>query len=100
MPKKLYYVYIMTNPWHTLYIGMTNDLPRRVWEHKQRHGSKFTAKYHLDRPAYYESTDDVTSAIEREKELKGWVRRRKVALIESVNPNWDDLSSGWFEEGT
>jgi putative endonuclease len=68
-----------------------------VWEHKQALTSGFTARYGLNRLVYCESTDDVHAALAREKQLKGWLRRRKVALIESVNPQWEDLSAGWFE---
>jgi putative endonuclease len=92
-----YYVYIMTNQSRTLYIGVTNDLKRRVYEHKHKLVSGFTQKYNLTLLAYYESTPDVRSAIEREKQLKGWLRAKKIALIESANPEWRDLSAGWIE---
>jgi len=94
-----YYVYIMTNYKRTLYTGVTNDLTRRVYEHKNKLLKGFTKKYNIDQLVYYEETDDVQTAIEREKQIKGWLRRRKVALIKSMNPNWDDLSEGWFDEG-
>jgi putative endonuclease len=87
-----YYVYIMTNrSVTTLYTGVTNDLERRVYEHKHGLVNGFTKRYNVTRLVYYEATDDVRSAIEREKQLKGWLRQRKVALIESVNPGWRDL---------
>jgi putative endonuclease len=87
-----YYVYIMTNrSVTTLYTGVTNDLERRVYEHKHGLVNGFTKRYKVTRLVYYEATDDVRSAIEREKQLKGWLRQRKVALIESVNPRWRDL---------
>lgn len=89
---KVYTVYILTNRSGTLYIGMTNDLPRRVAEHKARRGSAFTSKYNIDRLIYVEETSDVREAIAREKQLKGWSRAKKIALIESVNPEWRDLS--------
>lgn len=92
-----YYVYIMTNHKRTLYTGVTNDLERRVYEHQNKLVKGFTEKYNIDQLVYYEETDDVQTAIEREKQIKGWVRRRKVALIKSMNPNWDDLSEGWFD---
>jgi putative endonuclease len=92
-----YYVYIMTNYSRTLYIGMTNDLPRRVYEHKQKLIAGFTSRYNVTSLVYYEECGDVRSAIEREKQLKGWLREKKVALIEAANPAWDDLSSGWYE---
>jgi putative endonuclease len=75
----------------TLYTGVTNDLERRVYEHKHGLVNGFTKRYKVTRLVYYEATDDVRSAIEREKQLKGWLRQRKVALIESVNPGWRDL---------
>ena len=82
----------MTNRSGTLYIGMTNDLPRRIAEHKAGHGSAFTSQYNIDRLIYVEETGDVREAIAREKQLKGWSRAKKIALIESVNPEWKDLS--------
>jgi putative endonuclease len=87
-----YYVYIMTNRSKTLYIGVTNNIARRVYEHKHMLKAGFTRRYLIDRLVYYEPTSDVEGAIAREKQLKGWVRRRKVTLIESVNPTWRDLS--------
>ena len=90
-----YYVYIMTNRSHTLYTGITNNLERRVYEHKVKLGSSFTARYNINQLAYYESTGDVESAIAREKQIKGWLRAKKIALIESENPGWKDLSLAW-----
>ena len=90
-----YAVYVMTNPSRTLYIGMTNDLTRRTYEHLHHVSDGFTARYNVVHLAYYEQTDDVSSAIPREKQLKGWRRLRKIALIESVNPEWRDLSRDW-----
>jgi len=95
-----HYVYIMTNNYATLYVGVTNDLERRVAEHKRKLVPGFTSKYNLTRLAYYEVFGDPSDAIGREKQIKGWLRRRKVALIESVNPNWEDLSVGWFGDET
>ena len=92
---KQFYVYIMTNKSHTLYTGVTNDLERRVYEHKQKLVAGFTAKYNIDRLVYYEATEDVNSAIYREKQIKGWLRAKKIALIESMNPKWTDLSARW-----
>ncbi|RJO62413.1 MAG: GIY-YIG nuclease family protein [Dehalococcoidia bacterium] len=87
-----YYTYILTSRANTvLYTGVTNDLKRRVWEHKERFVAGFTHRYNVDKLVYYEACEDVTSAIAREKQLKGWLRRRKVALIESQNPDWHDL---------
>ncbi len=93
---KRYCVYIMTNEARTLYVGVTNDLARRVHEHKRRsNAGSFTSKYNLNRLAYYEEFGDVRDAIAREKQIKGWLRVKKVALIEALNPGWDDLSGGW-----
>ena len=91
-----YYVYILTNNYATLYIGVTNDLERRMYEHKQRAKPGFASKYNCTWLLYYEETNNVSVAITREKQLKGWLRKRKVALIESVNPDWRDLSADWF----
>lgn len=92
---KQFYVYIMTNRSGTLYTGVTNDLRRRVEQHRRGEGSRFTAKYRIRRLIYYQSCTDVKSAIAREKEIKGWRRAKKVALIESVNLDWRDLSEEW-----
>jgi len=93
---KQYYVYIMTNHSGTLYAGVTNDLRRRAWEHKQKLIEGFTKRYNITRLVYYEETPDANSAIFREKQIKGWLRKKKIALIESVNPGWKDLSEGWY----
>ncbi|MBI3287810.1 MAG: GIY-YIG nuclease family protein [Chloroflexi bacterium] len=90
--SKQYYVYIMTNRSGTLYTGMTGDLRRRVWQHRQKVVKGFAQKYNITRLVYFESTDDVRYAIAREKQIKGWVRAKKIALIESLNPQWRDLS--------
>jgi putative endonuclease len=95
---KQYYVYIMTNRSCTLYTGVTNDLQRRVYEHKHKLVPGFTSKYNINRLVYYEATRDIRAAIAREKQIKGWLRAKKIALIESVNPKWEDLSAGWYEE--
>ncbi len=89
------YVYILTNNSGTLYIGVTNDLERRMWEH--RHGAipGFTARYHLRRLVHMEEFASPSQAIQREKELKGWRREKNVALIETGNPAWLDLSADW-----
>ena len=88
-----YYVYMMTNKYtNVLYTGVTNDLIRRVYEHKNHLiKTSFTAKYHLSRLVYFEITEDVRSAIEREKQIKSWNRKRKNELVESMNPKWEDL---------
>ena len=88
-----YYVYILSNNTNTtIYIGVTNDLIRRVYEHKNNLEPKsFTAKYGVHKLVYFESTSDVRAALEREKQLKGWNRARKNRLVTSMNPTWDDL---------
>ena len=88
-----YYVYILTNTHNSvLYTGVTNDLIRRVYEHKH-HLAKdsFTSRYNVEKLVYYEATSNIESAIEREKQIKGWNRKRKNKLVESKNPNWIDL---------
>lgn len=92
-----YYVYIMTNRSRTLYTGVTNDLQRRVSEHKRKLADGFTKKYNIARLVWYEESHDIRAAIANEKRIKGWLRAKKVALIESANPNWADLSDGWYD---
>lgn len=89
-----YYVYIMTNKSKTLYTGVTNNLLRRVYEHKNKSIEGFTKKYNITKLVYFEEIDDVSMAIAREKEIKGWLRIKKIKLIESMNPEWRDLSEG------
>ncbi|MEW6194240.1 MAG: GIY-YIG nuclease family protein [Bacteroidota bacterium] len=93
---KNYYVYIMTNKSKTLYIGMTNDLRRRVYEHKNKLLDGFTKKYNITKLVYFEESPDANSVIAREKQLKNWHRDWKINLIESVNKEWKNLSEGWF----
>jgi putative endonuclease len=95
---KEYYVYIMTNKSRTLYTGMTNNLMRRVYQHKHKLVKGFTSKYNIQYLAYYEVTTSVYAALQREKQIKGWLRAKKIALIESMNPDWKDLSEEWFEK--
>ncbi len=92
---KSYSVYIMASASGVLYIGVTNDLERRVFEHQKKLIPGFSARYNVRKLVYFELFGNVHAAIAREKELKGWLRRRKIALIESVNPQWDDLSAQW-----
>jgi putative endonuclease len=92
---KEYYVYIMTNKSRTLYAGVTNDLERRVFEHKNKLIQGFTSKYNITRLVWYQTFGDIHQAIESEKRIKGWVRAKKIALIELRNPEWKDLSAGW-----
>ena len=93
-----YYVYIMTNRVRTLYVGVTNNLERRVYEHKHKLVNGFTKTYNITWLVHYEETSDVMAAIEREKQIKKWRRSKKVALIESTNPKWRDLSLEWYAE--
>jgi putative endonuclease len=87
----------MTNRSGTLYIGVTNDLERRVYQHKTKQVEGFTKKYNLMQLVYFESGADILEAIAREKQLKGWRRSKKLALINSSNPKWNDLSDAWFD---
>jgi len=92
---KSYYVYIMASKKNgTLYIGVTSNLPHRVWQHKNDRLEGFTKKYGVHRLVWYEATTDVAGAILREKQMKKWRRQWKINLIEKGNPNWDDLYEG------
>lgn len=92
-----YFVYIMASRSHTLYGGVSGNLRTRVFEHKWKEHEGFTARYNCDRLIWFEQYQEVAQAITREKELKGWRRSKKIALIESVNPAWTDLSRDWYE---
>ena len=92
-----YYVYIMTNRSRTLYTGVTNNLVRRVYEHKNGLIPGFTSRYRIDRLVHYEIAPNIKAAIRREKEIKGWSRARKIALVTTHNSDWTDLSAGWYE---
>jgi len=94
---RTYYVYLMTNRSKTLYVGITNDLVRRVWEHKNHLNPGFTDRYLIDRLVWYELHFDVRTAIAREKQLKGWKRARKMALVVAMNPTWKDLAAAWYQ---
>ncbi|MFI5089550.1 MAG: GIY-YIG nuclease family protein [Terriglobales bacterium] len=98
MWDRCYFVYIIANATRILYTGITNNLVRRVWEHKTKQTDGFTSHFHLCRLVYYESFDDVRKAINREKQIKRWRREKKIWLIERVNRNWKDLSDGWYED--
>ena len=87
-----YFVYIMVNDNRTIYVGITSDLEKRVYQHKEGVTEGFTSRYKLTKLVYYASTNDVREAIAREKQIKGWLRVKKVALIEEMNPYWEDLS--------
>ncbi len=97
---KQYYVYIMTNISKTLYTGVTSDLKQRVYQHKCKIADGFTRKYKISKLVYFEMTESINSAITREKQIKGWLRKKKTALIESFNPAWKDLSEDWFDKET
>ena len=97
-PDKRYYVYIMASLSGTLYIGVTNSIRRRSAEHKAGEDPGFTSKYEVNRLVYFEVFQYVNNALDREKELKGWRRSRKIALIESQNPSWRDLSRDFGKE--
>jgi putative endonuclease len=92
------YVYMMTNVNNTtVYIGVTSNLLRRIYEHKHKEYEGFTKNYNLDKLVYYETTNSIEDAITREKQLKGWTRARKNELIQSINPTWQDLAKDWYE---
>ena len=94
--KKTYAVYIMTNYLETsLYIGVTSNLQKRIWEHKNKVVEGFTEKYNVDKLVYFETTDSIESAIKREKQLKNWHREWKINLIKENNPDFRDLSLDW-----
>ena len=92
-----YHVYIMTNKSGTLYTGMTNNLKKRVFEHKNKFIAGFTKKYNISRLVHFETFGDIYSAIAREKTIKGWLRKKKIELINKTNPDWEDLSSDWYD---
>ncbi|MCH8846626.1 MAG: GIY-YIG nuclease family protein [Proteobacteria bacterium] len=93
---KNYYIYLLTN-WNNkvMYVGMTNNLERRVYEHKNKLVTGFTKRYNINKLVYFEETSDVNAAISREKEIKKWRREKKDSLVLSINQEWKDLSEGW-----
>lgn len=94
---KDYFVYILTNEWgNVMYIGVINNLERRVYEHKNKLVKGFTGKYNLCKLVYYEQCSNVADAIVREKQLKGWTRVRKDQLVKTMNPELKDLSEDWY----
>ncbi len=97
MHEGSYFTYIMGSRSHTLYVGVTGNLRQRVFEHKWQEHDGFTAKYNCDRLVWFEEFGEAALAIQREKELKGWTRAKKIALIESANPTWIDLSQNWYD---
>lgn len=92
------WVYIMASRSGVLYVGVTNNLMRRVYEHKKKLVSGFTRRYNVTRLVHFETSRDIRAAIGREKQIKGWVREKKRALISANNPKWEDLSAEWFVE--
>jgi putative endonuclease len=94
---KSYFVYIMANNGKMLYTGVTSNLEKRVYEHKNHVLKGYTTKYNINRLVYFEETNDILSAIEREKQIKGWLRQKKISLIESVNPGWYDLTETGYQ---
>jgi putative endonuclease len=94
---KQFYIYILSSHTKTLYIGVTNNLQKRVYEHKNKLVPGFTKKYNITKLAYYEITNNSISAINREKKLKGWLRKKKIDLIQLNNPEWKDLSDEFLE---
>jgi putative endonuclease len=96
MRVRQYYVYILANRSHNTYIGVTNDLERRVLQHKLKRIDGYTARYNIGRLVYYETFADIKLAIAREKELKGWLRIKKVELIVASNKHWEDLAKDWY----
>ena len=94
--RNQYFVYIMSNASKTLYTGVTNDLIRRVIEHKEGKIIGFTSKYNIKKLVYYEEGNSIDEALYREKQIKGWMRQKKIDLIEELNPGWDDLSEDWL----
>ena len=99
MKEHNYYIYIMTN-WNNkvMYIGMTNNLERRLYEHKNKLVEGFTRKYNVQKLVYLEHTNDVDAAIRREKEIKKWRREKKNSLVMKSNPEWKDISDGWNKD--
>jgi putative endonuclease len=91
-----YYIYMMASLSRTLYVGVTNDLARRVYQHRHKLQDGFTARYRADRLVYFEHVTDVNAAIAREKQIKAWSRKKKAALIEAANPAWIDLAEELF----
>ncbi len=97
MLKDAYFTYIIANRSHTLYVGVTGDLHRRIFQHKWKEHDGFTERYNCERLVWFETYQDIRKAIAREKQLKGWRREKKIALIKKANPTWEDLSREWYD---
>jgi len=95
--RNRYYVCIMTNNSGTLYVGMTNNIKKRVYEHKNKLIDGFTKKYNISRLLYFETFGNSYSAIAREKTIKGWLRKKKIELLSQTNPHWKDISQDWYD---
>jgi len=95
--EEQYYVYIMTNKSGTLYVGVINNIKKRVYEHKNKLVEGFTKKYNINKLLYFETFGDIYSAITREKTIKGWLREKKIEFVRTTNPDWTDLSQDWYE---
>ena len=97
MSEKIYYIYLLTN-WNNkvMYVGITNDLERRIYEHKEKVVKGFTEKYNVTKLVYYEQTSDIVAALNREKEIKKWRREKKDRLVKNTNPQWRDLSKDFL----
>ena len=98
MHDRFYFTYIIASRSRTLYVGVTGDLHRRVFQHKQKAHIGFSAQYNCNRLVWFERFTEVSFAIQREKEIKGWTRARKIVLIELANPTWEDLSEQWYPQ--
>jgi putative endonuclease len=98
MHEEFYYTYIVASRSHTLYIGMTGNLQGRIFAHKRKLHKGFSATYNCNRLVWFQQHSSPNAAIAREKQLKGWSRAKKIALIEKMNPTWQDLSKDWFTE--
>ena len=96
MSSRTYYVYILANATRTLYVGVTNNLERRVAQHRSQTTPGFTSRYNISMLVHVDTYPDPAQAIAREKQHKGWLRANKIALMETENPDWLDLSAGWF----
>ena len=97
MSERTFYVYLLASKSRRLYVGVTNNLERRLYEHKSKQFEGFTKKYNIDRLVYFEQTTDILSAIAMEKQIKSWNRSKKIGLVESNNPTWEDLSVEWYK---
>ena len=97
MSEKTFYVYLLASKSRRLYVGVTNNLERRLFEHKSKLVEGFTKQYNIDRLVYFEQTTDVLSAITREKQIKSWNRNKKMRMVEAGNPSWEDLSAEWYK---